>query len=92
MLRTWPRSFNAVAMLKLLRYCGWTAYIPIVGGSVCILIGAFRFPWFLFLSKSIASAIAASWEFFLYGFIAIAIGILEVLAHNHTRKILERHK
>ena len=79
-------------MLKLLRYCGWTAYIPIVGGSVCILIGAFRLPWFLFLSKSIASAIAASWEFFFYGLIAIAIGILGVLARNHARRMLERHK
>jgi len=51
-------------------WLGWTAYIPLVGGSVCILIGLLEL----------------AWKPCVIGLVAIAIGGLRLWANDQMRR------
>lgn len=58
----------------VLRFNGWTAYIPAVGGPVIFFVGLMR----------------VSWKFILMGSIVTAIGVGRVLIQKHALRQLER--
>jgi hypothetical protein len=51
-------------------WLGWTVYIPVVGGSVCILIGV----------------IELAWKPCVIGFVAIAVGGWRIWANDQVRR------
>src|SRR5271157_3663854 len=63
----------------LTTYLHWTRWIdllPIVAGALVFIVGL----------------VQLSWKLLLFGTLAIGVGILRLIMHSHTQKILERKK
>jgi hypothetical protein len=58
--------------IDLLHWGSWTTYIPVIGGTICLLIGVLEF----------------SWKPCVIGAAAIAFGVLRVWANTRLRQEL----
>jgi hypothetical protein len=67
-----PRTDSLGRIVTLLRWARWIDYIPLLGGTVCILIGMFEFMW----------------KPCVIGAVAIATGLWRIWARGRVQEAL----
>lgn len=69
----YPGTDSSNRIVTMLQWASWTAYIPVLGGTVCVLIGVFEL----------------AWKPCVIGAVAIVVGLWRVWSNGRVRRALQ---